>query len=149
MEQDSGLCFPPSAWALYPGCLKGLWFLKSKSHTRFRHQTWLGYCTVWGGSVGMCHINAGSGINTGFWQCVLHLDWKKPLVNVITVFHFIIRLGFLNGRNVLFKNETEETRYANTLCCNMMPVWSRLPLRNNCHLSLLARQIKDRECVCL
>lgn len=63
----------------------------------------------------MCHTNAGSGINTAFWQCVLHLDWKKPLVNVITVFYFLIMLGFSNGRNVPFENKAEETRYANTV----------------------------------
>lgn len=112
-------------------------------------QTRLSYCSVWGGSVGMCHINAGSGINTGFWQCVLHLDWKKPLVNVIALFHFIIRLGFSNGHNVVFLKMKQKKHDVQTQCHSMRPAWSCLTLRNNSHLSLLAGQMKGRECVYL
>lgn len=36
-----------------------------------------------------------------------------------------------------------------TLCHSMRPVRSRLTLRNNSHLSLLAGQMKGRECVYL
>lgn len=52
-------------------------------------------------------------------HCILAVcaaSWlEKALVNVITVFYFLITLGFSNGRNVPFENKAEETWYANTM----------------------------------
>lgn len=45
---------------------------------------------------------------------MLHLDWKKPLVNVITVFHIIITLGFSKGHNVVFLKINQKKYYMQT-----------------------------------
>jgi len=70
---------------------------------------------------------------------VLQLDWKKLLINEITMFRFIIMLGFLNGHNMLFFKKNGRNLIC---CCDIRPMWLCLTLRNNFHLSLLLRQIK-------
>lgn len=89
-QNRAGLFFPPSAWVLQSGCLKALWVLKSKSHSRPRPQPGLSYCSVWV----LQWECVTSMINTAFWQGVLHPDWKKPLVNAMTVCHLLITLAF-------------------------------------------------------
>lgn len=101
------------------------------------------FCSVWGAAVGMCQISAGSGVNTGFWQCVLRPDWKKPLVNVITVFHFLIMPGFSSGHSCFLRMEQEKPDLQ-TLCVTAWGHCAGAGCRNNPHLSLLAGQ-----CVCL